>query len=73
MVTKEIISERFKHDLKILLSKYDAELDVSMEMTEFGVDVIGITIYIPEKFENDILVSEETSIQLTKWVDSESL
>lgn len=74
MEINEVIERSFKRDLKNLLRKYKAELDVSVEMYEFGAMVNGITVYIPAEYKsNGELISESVNIELTKWVDWESL
>jgi hypothetical protein len=56
------------------LRKYNAELDVSVEMYEFGAAVNGITVYIPESYDNNgNITHEEVNIELTKWINWESL
>jgi hypothetical protein len=74
MEKTEIIEKLFKQDLKKLLKRYSAELDVSVEMYEFGAMVNGITVYIPESYDNNGNITHEAvNIELTKWVDWESL
>jgi hypothetical protein len=74
MEVNEVIERSFKRDLKNLLKKYNAELDVSVEMYDFGAAVNGITVYIPESYDNNGNITHEAvNIELTKWVDWESL
>jgi hypothetical protein len=74
MEKTEIIEKLFKQDLKKLLKRYSAELDVSVEMCVFGAAVNGITVYIPESYDNNGNIAHEAvNIELTKWVDWESL
>jgi hypothetical protein len=74
MEKTEIIEKLFKQDLKKLLKRYSAELDVSVEMYDFGAAVNGITVYIPESYDNNGNITHEAvNIELTKWVDWESL
>ena len=51
MEVDEIIERSFKRDLRNLLKKYNAELDVKVEMYEFGAMVEGITVHIPGTLE----------------------
>lgn len=74
MEVDEIIERSFKRDLRNLLKKYNAELDVKVEMYEFGAMVEGITVHIPESYDNNgKVIYEEVNIELTKWVNWESL
>ena len=74
MEVDEIIERSFKRDLRNLLKKYNAELDVKVEMYEFGAMVEGITVYIPESYDNNgKVIYEEVNIELTKWINWESL
>lgn len=74
MEVNEVIERSFKRDLRNLLRKYNAELDVKVEMYDFGAMVEGITVYIPESYDNTgNVISEEVNIELTKWVNWESL
>jgi hypothetical protein len=74
MQTREILERNFKQELSTLLKKYDAELDVSVKMYDFGAAVEGISVYIPHSYDiNGELIREETYFELTKWVDWESL
>lgn len=74
MEVDEVIERSFKRDLKNLLRKYNAELDVRVEMYEFGAMVEGITVYIPSNYDNKgNVISEAVNIELTKWINWESL
>lgn len=74
MEVDEIIERSFKRDLRNLLKKYNAELDVKVEMYEFGAMVEGITVHIPESYDNNgKVIYEEVNIELTKWINWESL
>lgn len=71
MESKEIVEQNFRKEFSELLKKYNAEFDVEVEMHDFGVNVSGISIYIPIKYNSHGVVSEATTIQLTKWFDYE--
>jgi hypothetical protein len=74
MQTREILEKNFKQELSALLKKYDAELDVSVKMYEFGAAVEGISVFIPHSYDIDgEVIREGTYFELTKWVDWESL
>lgn len=74
MQTADIVRKNFKQDLKALLKKYDAEIDVDVEMSEWGAMVEGIRIDIPNSYDIDgELIREETSFRLTKWFNWETL
>ena len=64
----------FKKDLKALLEKYDAFIDVTYEQMDYGVDIKGILFGIPEiiSFDGSVL-SEECYIQFTKYLDSDCI
>lgn len=71
MEKREIIEQNFRKEFSDLLKKYEAEFDVEVEMHDFGVNVSGISVYIPMKYDSHGVISEETTIQLTKWFDWE--
>lgn len=74
MQTSEIVETNFKNELRALFKKYDAEIDVVVEMTEWGAMVDHIEIYIPSSYDIDgELIREESIISLTKWCDWESI
>ena len=74
MKVNGVIERSFKQDLKTLLKRYSAELDVKVEMYDFGAAVEGITVHIPERYDdNGNVMYEEVNIELTKWVSWESL
>lgn len=74
MEVNEVIERSFRRDLKNVLRKYNAELDVKVEMYDFGAMVEGITVHIPESYDNTgNVMHEEVNIELTKWVNWESL
>jgi len=62
--------ENFRKDFSNLLKKYNAEFDVNVELLEFGPDIVGISVYIPEMITEDGH-QEETTIQFTKWFDQD--
>lgn len=74
MQTKQSVEYNFKQEFKLLLEKYNAEFDVLVQMSEWGAMVEGVEVFIPEGYDkNDLLIREQTIINLTKWFDSNSL
>lgn len=68
------IAKEFTAELRSLLEKYDAELDVEYEKLDYGVDIKGIFAYIPSIYTADgRLLREGTTIQYSKYVDSETI
>ena len=62
--------EKFRKDFSDLLRKYNAEFDVSVDMLEFGPDIVGISVYIPDMVTEEGY-QEGVTIQFTKWFDSD--
>ena len=74
MEVNEVIERSFKRDLRNLLKKYNAQLDVKVQMYDFGAMVEGIMVHIPESYDNKgNVLNEEVNIELTKWINWESL
>lgn len=64
----------FRQDLKALLEKYDAFIDVTYEQMDYGVDIKGILFGIPEIISDDgLLLAEECYIQFTKYLDEDCI
>ena len=64
----------FKKDLKSLLEKYNAFIDVTYEQMDYGVDIKGILFGIPEIVSVDgFVVADECYIQFTKYLDEDCI
>jgi len=64
----------FKKDLKALLEKYNAFIDVTYETLPYGVDIKGILVGIPEVICDDgSILAEECYIQFTKYLDEDCI
>lgn len=70
--SKEQVDAKFRHELRALLAKYNAELQAEdhwQGYAECGEDV-RMTVYVPAVFdENHNCVREWTSIDLGTFVD----
>ncbi len=68
MVTREELEESFKTDLRALLAKYNAEMDVDETCSGWGSIVNGIQIYIPSIYnDNHDCISEDATFTIGKW------
>jgi hypothetical protein len=73
MQTSEAVEHQFRFELRNLLKKYEAELDVVVNMREYGADVDCITVYIPHSYVDGVVIREEASFDLSKWVSWETV
>lgn len=68
------IEVEFKNDLRNLLKKYNAYIDITYDELPYGVDIKGIFVGIPAiiSFDGSVL-TEECNIQFTKYLDSDCI
>ena len=74
MKTSDELEKAFKHDLRELLNKYDAELEAAdhyMGYPECGED-IRMTVTIPAIYIDGTCIREHTEIDFGRWIYPET-